>query len=258
MVYKPFDLSGKTALVTGGNGGIGLGMADAMAQAGANVCIWGTNADKNASALEQLSAHGTEVAAMICDVSDEAQVEGRFAETIERFGNLHGVFANAGVSGGREQVPFTEMTTERWRQIVGINLDGTFFTFRAAARHMVEHGEDGRIVGTASLAAISGAARNEDYAATKGGMVSMIYAMSVELARYGITVNAILPGWIETAMTERAFNWEKFAGNVMPRLPHRRWGQPDDFGGIAVYIMSSASAYHTGDTFLIDGGYNKF
>ena len=78
------------------------------------------------------------------------------------------------------------------------------------------------------------------------------------IARYGITVNAILPGWIETAMTERAFNWEKFAGNVMPRIPHRRWGQPDDFGGIAVYIMSSASAYHTGDTFLIDGGYNKF
>jgi NAD(P)-dependent dehydrogenase (short-subunit alcohol dehydrogenase family) len=258
MAYQPFDLSGKTAIVTGGNGGIGLGMADAMAQAGANVCIWGTNADKNAAALEQLSVHGTEVAAMICDVSDEAQVEGRFAETIERFGNLHGVFANAGVSGGREQVPFTEMTTERWRQIVGVNLDGAFFTFRAAARHMVEHGEGGRIVGTASLAAISGAARNEHYAATKGGMVSMIYAMAVELARNRITVNAILPGWIETAMTERAFNWEKFAGNVMPRIPHRRWGQPDDFGGIAVYIMSSASAYHTGDTFLIDGGYNKF
>ena len=89
-------------------------------------------------------------------------------------------------------------------------------------------------------------------------MISMIYAMAVELARYGITVNAILPGWIETAMTERAFNWEKFANNVMPRIPHRRWGQPDDFGAIAVYIMSSASAYHTGDTFLIDGGYNKF
>ncbi|MEL0114363.1 MAG: SDR family oxidoreductase, partial [Rickettsiales bacterium] len=177
---------------------------------------------------------------------------------VERFGNLHGVFANAGVSGGREQVPFVEMTTERWRQIVGVNLDGAFFTFRAAARHMMDHGEGGRIVGTASLAALSGAARNEHYAATKGGMVSMIYAMAVELARYRITVNAILPGWIETAMTERAFNWEKFANNVMPRIPHRRWGQPEDFGAIAVYIMSSASAYHTGDTFLIDGGYNKF
>ena len=117
---------------------------------------------------------------MLCDVSDEAQVEGRFAETVEKFGNIHGVFANAGVSG-REQVPFIEMTTERWRQIVGVNLDGAFYTFRAAARHMVEHGEGGRIAGTASLAAISGAARNEHYAATKGGMISMIYAMAVEL-----------------------------------------------------------------------------
>ena len=133
MAYQPFDLAGKTALITGGNGGIGLGMADAIAQSGGNVCIWGTNADKNAAALEQLSAHGTQVAAMVCDVSDEAQVEARFAETVEQFGNLHGVFANAGVSGGREQMPFVEMTTERWRQIVGVNLDGAFFTFRAAA-----------------------------------------------------------------------------------------------------------------------------
>ena len=164
MAYQPFDLTGKTALVTGGNGGIGLGMADAMAQAGAKVCIWGTNAEKNDAALEQLSTHGTEVAAMICDVSDEAQVEVRFADTVERFGNLFGVFANAGVSGGREQVPFVEMTTERWRQIVGVNLDGAFYTFRAAARHMIEHGEGGRIAGTASLAAISGAARNQHYA----------------------------------------------------------------------------------------------
>ena len=258
MAYQSFDLSGKTALITGGNGGIGLGMADAMAQSGANVCIWGRNAEKNLAALDQLTKHGTEVAAMTCDVSVETQVEARFAETTERFGNLHGVFANAGVSGGRDQVPFVEMTTERWRQIVGVNLDGAFFTFRAAAQHMIKHGEGGRIVGTASLAAISGAARNEHYAATKGGMISMIYAMSVELARYGITVNAILPGWIATAMTETAFNWKKFSNNVMQRIPYRRWGQPSDFGGIAVYIMSSASAYHTGDSFLIDGGYNKF
>ena len=148
-------------------------MADAMAQSGANVCIWGTNVEKNAAALEQLSAHGTEVEAMICDVSDEAQVEARFADTVSRFGNLHGVFANAGVSGGREQVPFVEMTTERWRHIVGVNLDGAFYTFRAAARHMIEHGEGGRIAGTASLAALSGAARNEHYAATKGVSVGL-------------------------------------------------------------------------------------
>ena len=258
MAYKPFDLSGKVALVTGGNGGIGLGMADAMAQAGADLCIWGTNEEKNAKALAGLEAHGTKVAALRCDVSQEDQVERCFAETVERFGKVDGCFANAGISGGRDQVPFVEMSTETWRRIVGVNLDGTFFTFRTAARHMIARGGGGRLASTASLAAISGAARNQHYAATKGGMISMNYALSVELARYGITVNSILPGWIETAMTERAFNWEKFANNVMPRIPQRRWGQPDDFGGIAVYIMSDASAYHSGDTFLIDGGYNKF
>ena len=139
MVYKPFDLSGKTALVTGGNGGIGLGMADAMAQAGANICIWGTNGNKNASALKQLSSYNTHVEAMICDVSDENQVEEQFGRTVEIFGNIFGVFANAAVSGGREQVPFVEMTTDRWRKIVGVNLDGAFFTFRSAAKHMLEN-----------------------------------------------------------------------------------------------------------------------
>ena len=137
-------------------------------------------------------------------------------------------------------------------------MDGVFYTYRAASRHMIERGDGGRLVVTASLAALSGAARNQHYAATKGAVVSMTYALSVEMARYGITANAILPGWIETAMTERAFNWEKFANNVMPRIPMRRWGEGSDFGGLAIYLMSNASAYHTGDTLLIDGGYQKF
>lgn len=258
MAYDAFDLTGKVALITGGNGGIGLGMADAVARAGSSVCIWGTNADKNAAALAQIEAHGGEAATLICDVSDENAVEACFAETLERFGRVDGCFANAGVSGRGALKPFVEMSTEDWRRIMGVNLDGTFYTFRAAARHMIERGDGGRLVATASLAAISGAARNEHYAATKGALVSMIYALSVEMARYGITANSILPGWIETAMTESAFNWDKFADAVKPRIPMRRWGDGNDFGGIAVYLMSDASAYHTGDTLLIDGGYQKF
>ena len=258
MPYEPFDLSGKVALVTGGNGGIGLGMADAMARAGADVCIWGTNGDKNAAALKQLEAHGTKVAAMVCDVAEEGQVEACFGQTLERFGRVDGCFANAGVSGRGNPTNFVDMTVEDWRRILSVNLDGAFHTFRAACRHMIDRGDGGRLVGTASLAALSGAARNEHYAATKGGMVSMIYALAVEMARYKVTANAVLPGWIETAMTEKAFNWDKFADAVQPRIPARRWGQPEDFGGIAVYLMSDASAYHSGDTLLIDGGYNKF
>jgi NAD(P)-dependent dehydrogenase (short-subunit alcohol dehydrogenase family) len=139
-----------------------------------------------------------------------------------------------------------------------VNLTGAFLTFRAAARHMKERGGGGVLVGTASLAAIEGAARNEHYGASKGGMTAMVRALAVELARYGIRANSILPGWIETDMTARSVADERFAGNVMPRIPVRRWGTGADFGGIAVYFLSDASAYHTGDAIVIDGGYSKF
>ncbi len=257
-MYKPFDLTGKVALVTGGNSGIGLGMAQAVAEAGADVAIWGTNASKNARALAELAKSGRKIVALECDVADEAAVEAAFAETLKQLGRVDGCFANAGVSGRGGTTSFAEMSAEEWHRVLRVNLDGAFYTFRAAARHMVERGGGGALVGTASLAAIEGAARNEHYAATKGGLISMIRALAVEFARYGIRANAILPGWIETNMTANAIRNEKFAGNVMPRIPMRRWGEGSDFGGIAVYLMSSASAYHTGDTFLIDGGYALF
>jgi hypothetical protein len=116
----------------------------------------------------------------------------------------------------------------------------------------------GRLVGIASLAARSASPRNEHYAATKGALIAMLKGMAVEFARYGVTANAILPGWIETEMTAPTFAFEKFAANVMRRIPARRWGKPADFGGIAVYLASDASAYHTGDEILIDGGYWVF
>jgi len=257
VAYQPFDLSGNVALVTGGNSGIGLGMARAVAEAGADVAIWGTNAEKNAAAKAELDQTGRRILALQCDVGDEAAVEAAFAQTVATLGRVDGCFANAGVSG-RGLKSFLDMTTEEWRRVLRVNLDGAFFTFRAAARHMVERGGDGVLVGTASLAAIEAAPRGEHYAATKGGMMSMVKAMAVEFARYRIRAHSILPGWIETNMTANAVSNEKFAGNVMPRIPMRRWGDGDDFGGIAVYLMSSASKYHTGDSFVIDGGYSLF
>jgi NAD(P)-dependent dehydrogenase (short-subunit alcohol dehydrogenase family) len=258
MAYKGFDLAGKTALITGGNSGIGLGMAEALAQAGAAVCIWGTNEEKNAAARSKLKSHGTKVLALRCDVGDEAQVEKCFADTVAHFGRVDSCFANAGVSGRAEVKSFTEMSTEEWKRVTRVNLDGAFFTLRAASRHMVEHGKGGSLAVTASLAAISGQPRGEHYAATKGGVISMMRAIAVEFARHRIRANAILPGWIETAMTEKALHWDKFAEKVLPRVPLRRWGVPGDFGAIAVYLASDASGYHTGDTFLIDGGYSLF
>ena len=257
MAYQAFDLTGKVALITGGNSGIGLGIARAVAQAGADIAIWGTNAKKNAAAKAELEQTGRKVLALECDVGEEQAVDRAFAQTVETLGRVDGCFANAGVSG-RGTASFLEMSSEEWRRVLRVNLDGAFYTLRAAARHMVERGGGGALVGTASLAAIEGAARSEHYAATKGGLISMMRALAVELARHRIRANSILPGWIETDMTANAVANETFRGKVLPRIPARRWGTGDDFGGIGVYLMSDASSYHTGDTFLIDGGYALF
>lgn len=255
-----FDLSGRVALITGGNGGIGLGMATGLAQHGCEVSIWGTNEEKNATALETLKALGPKVTALKCDVSNQSEVEDCFSETLSNHGRVDGCFANAGI--GSRGNRFDDIEKEEWDRIVDVNLNGVFYTFRCAAKHMRERAGNGdafgRLVATASLAAVSGQAKGEHYAATKGGLVAMIKALAVEYARYNVTAHTILPGWIETAMTEGAFGWDKFVENVMPRIPMRRWGKPEDFAAIAVYIMSEASAYHSGDNFLIDGGYSVY
>ena len=191
-------------------------------------------------------------------MSDEAAVDRAFADTLAAFGRVDACFANAGVPGRSGVASFMEMTADEWRRVLAVNLDGAFFTLRAAARHMTRRDGGGSLVVMASLAAISGQARGEHYAASKGGVISMMKALAVELARYGVRANAILPGWIDTAMTETVLRWDKFAEKVLPRVPARRWGLPSDFGGIAVYLASDASAYHSGDTFIIDGGYAIF
>lgn len=256
MGYAAFDLSGKVALVTGGNSGIGLGMAEGLAQAGADVCIWGTNPDKNARAAERLEAHGTRVVAMQCDVGDEGAVDAAFEAAVDRLGRVDSVFANAGVGGGSPS--FGEMTTEMWRRVLRVNLDGVFYTLRAAARHMTGREGGGSLVVTSSLAAFEGQPRGENYAASKGAGISMIKALAVELARHGVRANAIVPGWIQTPMTGGALELPQMKERVLKRVPMRRWGEPEDFAGIAVYLASDASRYHTGDVFVIDGGYAIF
>jgi len=255
-MYKPFDLTGRKALVTGGNGGIGFGMAKALAEAGADVSIWGSNPEKTEKARAELAKTGRKVHAALCDVSKEDEVARAFGETLAALGAVDACFANAGVSA--RPTSLLDMSYEEFRRVLAVNLDGLFFTFRAAARHMAERGQGGALVATASTAAIEGAARNSHYGASKGAVTSYVRALAVELSRHRIRVNSILPGWIETEMTARAFGDEKFAKNVMPRIPARRWGNWDDFGGIAVYLASDASGYMTGEQVVIDGGYTKF
>ncbi|NML46977.1 SDR family oxidoreductase [Ramlibacter sp. G-1-2-2] len=258
-MYAPFDLSGRGVVVTGGNGGIGLGMARALLAAGAEVAIWGSNPEKTERARAELAegcGDATRVYAFACDVGDEAQVERAFAASAKALGTVHACFANAGVSS--PGVPLLEMDLAEFRRVQRINVEGVFLTFRAAARHMAQHGQGGSLVATASTAAVEGAARNSHYGASKGAVTAYVRALAVELARYRIRANSILPGWIETDMTERSFGNSKFAEAVLPRVPARRWGAIDDFGGIAVYLASDASGYTTGEQFLIDGGYTKF
>jgi NAD(P)-dependent dehydrogenase (short-subunit alcohol dehydrogenase family) len=256
-----FDLAGKAAIVTGGNGGIGLGMATALAEAGCAIHIWGRNATKNAAAVERLKTQGGRAEATVCDVSDPRSVAAALEQTLKHFGRVDGCFANAGVGGGGRRA-FIERPLEEWRQLLSVNLDGSFLTLQAVARHMVERAEKGeaggRLVVTSSVASLYGTARNEHYSASKAALNALTRALAVELARHRITANAILPGWIKSDMTSGVMANDKFVGAVIPRIPMRRFGEPADFGGIAVYLMSDASAYHTGDCFVIDGGYTLF
>lgn len=259
-MYKPFDLSGKVALVTGGNGGIGFGMAEALAQAGADVVIWGTREEKNEEAAKKLRACGKRVATRKVNVAQESEVVDGMAAAIKEMGRIDCCIANAGIGGGAPS--FSQMSIETWRRVHAVNEEGAFFTLREAAKHMVDRANKGdaggSLVGVASLAGLEGAGRNEAYSATKGAVLAMMRSIAVEHARYGVRANSIAPGWIATDMTAGAQSNQTFQDKVIVRVPMRRWGKPEDFGGIAVYLASDASRYHTGDTFVIDGGYLVF
>ena len=238
MTYAPFNLSGKVCLVTGGNRGIGLGMAEALAASNADVAIWGRNAEVNTAAVAKLEKLGTgKIAAWSVDVGEEAEVVKGMAELEDHFGRIDTCIANAGV--GRGAANFEEMTIETWRYNQRINSEGAFFTLREAGKSMVKRAKAGD-------------------PHTKGGLIAMMNAIATEYGRYRIRANSILPGWIATDMTDAAQGNDTFTSKVISRVPIRRWGEPEDFGGIAVYLASDASSYHSGTTLIVDGAYSKF
>jgi NAD(P)-dependent dehydrogenase (short-subunit alcohol dehydrogenase family) len=249
-----FSLAGKAAIVSGGTSGIGLAMADALAAAGADVCVWGRDPGRSSAAVARLEAHGGAVYAVPCELASEEDAKRAFAESLERLGRLDVCVANAGVSGRRTR--FVELETADWRYVVDVNLTGTMLTFRAAVEQMLLQGEGGSLIATSSLASRLGLAREPHYSASKAAVNGMVRALAVELAPSGIRANSVLPGWIETPMTESTLPLPGFQREVLPRIPMRRWGAPADIAGIAVYLASEASTYHTGDAFVIDGGYS--
>jgi NAD(P)-dependent dehydrogenase (short-subunit alcohol dehydrogenase family) len=250
-----FDLDGRVVLVTGGNGGIGLGMAEACARAGADIAIWGTNADKNAAAEVRLKETGRHVVALRCDIGDEQQVIDSFAATVEQLGKVDALFANSGIGG---LANFTDMSLDEWRRIMRVNLDGTFLTLREAARHMVGRGEGGALVAVSSVSAIDGAARMVHYGASKGALTSLMRGLAVELARHKIRCNSLLPGWIDTDMNALGKSNEKFMTATTTRTPLRRWGTPEDMGPTAVFLANPEFIFHTGQCLVLDGGYTIF
>ncbi len=249
------NLRDRVVLITGGNGGIGLGIADGCARAGAAIAIWGTNPDKLDGARAGLRAAGTNVLAQRVDVGEEDEVVAAMSEAREHFGRLDAVFANAGIGGGG---PFVDQSLDVWRQVMRVNLDGAVLTLREGARHMIDQGEGGALVGVSSTSAIHGAPGAQPYAASKAAILAVMRGLAVELARYKIRANSIIPGWTQTEMTARRLDDEKFMSSTTKRTPARRWGVPADFASVGAFLADPTQLYHTGDEIVVDGGYTRF
>ena len=247
-----FDLSGHVSVVTGGNRGIGLGMARGLAKAGAGVAVWSRNAARNDEAVAELTELGATALSVGCDVADADSVAVAMAETVAAFGKVDSLFANAGTTGA---VKFEEMSLEEWNRVMDVNVTGVFLTTQAAAQQMIRQQSGGSIVITASLAATFGIPQSPHYTASKGAVLQLARAEAVRLARHGIRVNVISPGWIDTEMTEDVQAYEKANQFAMARTPMRRWGTPGDFEGPAVFLASNASGFMTGSQMMVDGGF---
>lgn len=243
-----FDLTGKVALVTGGNGGIGLGMAKGLASLGARVMIAGRDAEKNKRALAMLGGKADSIAV---DLADEAGARAVVDQTAQKFGRLDILINNAGINIRK---PPQDFTLEEWQRVLDINLTSLFVCCQAAYPHMKERG--GKIINIGSMTSIFGASFAAPYGASKGAVMQLTKSLAVAWAADRIQVNAVLPGWIDTELTETAR--EQVSGlheKVVARTPAGRWGTPDDMAGIAMFLASPASDFVTGTAIPVDGGY---
>ena len=248
-----FDLSGRVALVTGGNGGIGLGMGKGLAAAGASIVVAARNGPKNASALEAISALGGKCKAIEVDVADEAACRGMAEQAAAAFGRLDILVNNAGIARRRRP---EAMSLTDWNAILQVNLTAALVAAQGAYPLMKAQG-GGKIVNIGSMYSLFGAPYISAYAASKGGIVQLTKSLAAAWAEDNIQVNAILPGWIDTDMTRPARTGSaEFNAAVVARTPAGRWGDPDDFAGPAVFLASAASDFVTGASLIVDGGYS--
>jgi 2-deoxy-D-gluconate 3-dehydrogenase len=250
MANPLFDLSGKVAVITGGNGGIGLGMAKGLAAAGATVAIAARNADKAKKAMQEL---GPKAQFFAVDVGKEASCREMIAAAAGKMGGIDILVNCAGMAIRKRPEALNDA---EWRQVLDVNLTGTFACAQAAYPHMQKRG-GGKIINIGSMLSIFGAAPNAAYAASKGAVVQFTKSLAVAWAKDNIQVNAILPGWIDTELTVAARRQiEGLNERVLARTPAGRWGRPDEFAGIAVFLASEASAFVTGTAIPVDGGFS--
>jgi len=248
-----FNLTDRIALVTGGNGGIGLGMARGLGQAGATVIVASRNEEKSAAALRELQSLGVRAEALPCDVTDEAAVQRLFAQVRERHGRLDILVNNAGSTVRKAPQDFT---LDEWNGVMDANLTSAFLCARAAHPLMV-HSGGGKIINIASILSIFGAPYAPAYCASKGGIVQFTKSLAIAWAKDRIQVNAVLPGWIDTELTVGARSQVPGLNErVLARTPAARWGTPQDLAGIAVFLASAASDFVTGAAIPVDGGYS--
>ena len=248
-----FDLKGKVALVTGGNGGIGLGMAQGFAQAGANVIVAGRKADKSKAAAAALAKLGVKTAVLEVDVADETSCAAMIADAVKLMGRIDILVNNAGINIRKRPEAYN---MAEWREVLSINLDGAFYCAHAV-HPVMQKGGGGKIINIGSMMSIFGAPFAAPYAASKGGIVQLTKALATAWAVDNIQVNSILPGWIDTELTQKAR--EQVDGlhqNVLKRTPAARWGEPNDFSGIAIFLGSKASDFVTGTAIPVDGGFS--
>lgn len=257
MTNAMFDLSGKTAVVTGGNGGIGLGIAKGLAQAGANVAVAARNRQKTDDAVRQIEALGVKAVGITTNVQREREVADMVGAALDTFGGIDILVNNAGI--GIRKAP-QDYTLDDWNLIMDINLTGTFLPCREAYPHLAKAG-GGKIINIGSMTSIFGHDLVMPYSASKGGVVQLTKSLATAWAKDNIQVNSILPGWIETDLTEPLRTEEGFRERyelISARIPHGRWGTPDDMAGTAVFLASAASDYVTGVAIPVDGGYVAF
>ncbi|OUV77260.1 MAG: oxidoreductase [Acidimicrobiaceae bacterium TMED130] len=250
------DLSEKVFVITGGNGGIGLGLAEGIAEAGGAVAIWARNEEKNTDAVRTLQEIGGEAKSYICDVSNEEDVIRTLASTVKDFGRVDGLFANAGRGG--TGTPFVDTSLEEWRKVMAVNLDGVFLCLREASRQLISQGSGGSLVAVSSTSAIHGAAGNEAYGTAKTAVTGLVRALAVSLARFQIRVNCLLPGWTVTELASPAFGNDHFREVTTKRTPARRWADPKEFRQVGAFLADPSQTFHTGQQVCVDGGYTIF